>query len=129
MTKNAGEVEFYRDAGVTVTSARFATNGQTIAMSGVTSVSISKDPIGPWEVGCLLTGLPFLWWGLTSADARNVVWLGLGLVGFAVWLLSKPVYSLLLTSNSGRRKMLKTKDRARLRKIAAAVEEAIVYRG
>lgn len=129
MTKKTGEVEFYRDAGVTVTSARFSTNGQTIAMSGVTSVSIHKDPVGPIEVGCLITGLPLLYWGFTSPDARSVLLLGFALVGFAAWIIGKPIYSLVLTSNSGRKKMLKTKNKERLVKIAAAVEDAVIYRG
>ena len=120
------ERNFFNEGGVSVTNARFIAQGQTYAMSGVTSVkTFRKDPsrVGPIILG--VVGLACLAGG-GSASAFGIV---LILVAGALFVLMKPEFSVLLSSASGEAKALSSKDGDFIGKVVSALNDAIVHRG
>lgn len=121
---NPTEQQFYQDAGVQVTNARFITSGQTIAMSGVTAVSTHKDALPKGAGVILLLALATL----IFAKGVEVKVLAVFILIPIIWLTLNPVYSLLLTSSSGNKRMLGDRKKDRIFKIAEAVNQVIIHR-
>jgi hypothetical protein len=120
------ETTFLAGNDVSVTNARFIAQGQTYAMSGITSVqSFRQDPSrkGP-IILAIVGGLALLGGGTSS-----VVGLLLMAGAAAWWLTTKPEYSVLLNSASGEAKALASKDGQFIAKVVNALNEAIVHRG
>ena len=117
------EKVFFDHADVKVTSARFVNAGQTSAMSNVTSVKAFEEKANR------LGGIVLLVVGFVMAV--NVPILGLLVAAVAGGYLyhQKPMYHVMLATAGGEVSALKTRERAYLDKIVAAMNEAIVARG
>lgn len=120
------ETTFLSEGGVSVTNARFITQGQTFAMSGVTSVeSFRQDPSRKAPIIMGIIGV------LALAGGGTVTIVGLLLIAGAVamWFLQKPEFQVLLSTASGKAKALSSNDGPFILKVVAAVNDAIVHRG
>ncbi|POR54541.1 hypothetical protein B0G62_102149 [Paraburkholderia eburnea] len=129
------EKVFLQLDNVKVTSARFMVPGQTFAMSGITSVQHWRTP-RKWLFGALLIfmGLPMLLTGVSISRAEGSagpLTLGLILAGLGAYLLwrGRPQSQVRLQSASGEAKAFTSHDDALVRRIVAALSDAIVYRG
>jgi hypothetical protein len=122
----AEEKIFLDEGGVSVSNSRMMYDGQTYAMSGVTSVkSFEKKPsrIGPLVL--IVIGLASL------AGGKNAIIVALLLLagGIFWWIKQKAEYSVLLTSASGETKAYASSDKGFVNKIIDAINNAIVHRG
>lgn len=122
----ADEQVFLNENGVSVSNSRMMYEGQTHAMSGITSVkSFEKKPSRTGPIILIVIGVLLLAAG-KSAIIGALFFLG---GGIAWWVSQKADYSVLLTSASGEAKAYSSKDGEFVRKIVNAVNEAIVHRG
>lgn len=137
-SSNAGSAaeKTFLDAGnVKVTSARLVVPGQTFAMSGVTSVKHWRTP-RKWLLGTLLLviGLPMFFSGINmggaSGSAGPIV-IGLIIAGLGARVLwrGRPQSQVRLSSASGETKAFTSHDDDLVRRVVAAVSDAIIYRG
>ena len=125
---------FNNNAGVSVTNARFIVNGQTYAMSGVTSVKrfVKKPSIVRMVLAILLMALGglaaigTLVSGEVSSIVAPVVMLAIGVV---LWLINKKQYIVLLNTSSGESQALETKDSTLVDSVVEALNTAIIERG
>ena len=120
------EQVFLDDRGVSVSNSRMMYEGQTYAMSGITSVkSYEKKPSRILPIILIIIGL------IAMAAGKGAIIVGLLFVagGIVAWALMKPDYSVVLTSSSGETKAYTSKDKGFVLKIISAVNEAIVHRG
>lgn len=116
------EKTFFQDAGATVTNARFMTNGQTHAMSGITSVQeVTNEPMHGWPILLGAIGL--------VVCATNVA-MGIAILIGAVfwWYSQKATYTVTIRTSAGELKALTDTDGVRVQRIVQALNEAIVYR-
>jgi hypothetical protein len=119
------------ERGVTVTSARFISGGQTHAMNGITSVkSAVEHPPKLWPMVTILVGALGMISALSESSmggaAVMLAILGVGIL----WLLSKkPTYIVKLTSASGETKAYLSPDDKFVGRIVNAINDAIVHRG
>lgn len=117
------EQEFFNQGSVRVTSARFMVNGQTYAMTGVTSVKRGKkDPARGWPIFLLLLGC-----GLFFAKPI----FGVALVaGSALWLFTQSTeHTVMLSSASGEAEALTSTREGYINEIIEALNQAIIHRG
>ena len=117
------EKTFFEYDGVKVTSARFVVDGQTFAMSNVTSVKAIEEK--PSRIGGLLialVGIGFM--------TQSLV-LGIVVLGLALWYLSKQrsKFHIMLRTSGGETKALTTEQRDYADKVIGALSDAIVHRG
>ena len=120
------EKSFFNEGDVSVSNARFIAQGQTYAMSGVTSVkSFRQDPS---RKGPIIMGIIGV---LALAGGGTVTIVGLALIAGAVamWFLQKPEFSVLLSTASGEAKALTSKDSEFISKVVGSLNNAIVHRG
>ncbi|TLU87604.1 MAG: QacE [Chlorobium sp.] len=128
----AEEKSFFNEGGVSVTNARFMAQGQTYAMSGITSVkSFREDPShkGPIILGII--GVLGTLGAFSSNSVGNGIVMTLLFIGGAVawWMYQKPAFSVLLNSASGEAKALTSKDGQFISHVVNALNDAIVHRG
>lgn len=112
--------------GITVTNARFITPGQTYAMSGVTSVKkLKKDPSRKPPIILGLFGL------IAMAAGETGILVGILCIAGAVawWMLSRPEFTVFLSSASGEAEAFSSNDGAFIARIVDALNDAIVARG
>lgn len=117
------EQTFFDEGGVTVTNARFIVPSQTYAMSGVTSVkSLRRNPSRKGSIVLIVLGLLAMW-----ID----IFVGLLIIGGGViwWVVSKPLYAIVLSSASGEAEVFSSMDATFISRIVNALNEAIVARG
>lgn len=117
------EKTFFEYDGVKVTNARFIVDGQTFAMSNVTSVKpIAVPPNRLW--GCVLLLL-----GLTGLMSNP--FFGVPVTGVAIYVIykQKKTYHIMLRTSGGETKALTTQQKEYLDKVVSALNEAIVHRG
>ncbi|MBX3585088.1 MAG: hypothetical protein KF796_00480 [Ramlibacter sp.] len=117
------EKTFFEYEGVKVTNARFIVDGQTFAMSNVTSVNPLTDPPKRfWGIVCLLIGI---------AAAMENAFFGIPVIALSIYFLykQKPVYHVMLRTSAGETKALTTHQKEYLGKVVAALNDAIVHRG
>ncbi|MGB5158067.1 MAG: DUF6232 family protein [Desulfobacterales bacterium] len=122
----AEEQIFLNENGVSVSNSRMMYEGQTHAMSGITSVkSFENKPSRKGPIILIVIGI------LALAGGKNTIIGALIFLGggIAWWIAQKAEYSVLLTSASGEAKAYTSKDGDFVRKIVNAVNEAIVHRG
>lgn len=109
---------FFQQDNIVVTNTRFSVDGQTYAMSGITSVKSKAEVVPMWaKVILFLLGLiliPLYGFGL--------------LVIIGIFFL-KSRYSVMLSSASGETKALQSKDKALIDNIINALNQAIISRG
>lgn len=125
---NEEEKTFLNTEAAKVTSARVVIGNQTFAMAGITSVEVKHEEdrpaLWPGFVGILL--------GLLMTAASVVA--GLLLIGGAVYGLVragnvKSTYHLVIRAAGGEINALTSADSAVVETIAAAITDAMVYRG
>ena len=117
---------FLETGDVKVTTARFISQGQTYAMSQITSVKASKKT--PSRVGPIL----FILVGIIFQIFSSTVAFGaLALIGGGIaWLiLQKPSYVIILNSASGETEALLSKDGTYIKNVVDAINNAIIERG
>ena len=117
------EKTFFEYESVKITNARFVVDGQTFAMSNVTSVNPLEQP--PKR----LIGIVLLVVGLFALFEN--AFFGVPVIAVALYYLYKQraVYHVMLRTSGGETKALTTYQRDYLDKVIAALNEAIVYRG
>lgn len=121
------ETPFLELNGLTVTNSRFVVNGQTYAMSNVTSVKQGMTPaskVGP--IVLIVIGIIFLMGGDTGA-----VIIGLAAIGGGIfwWTKAKPTFSVMLSTSAGEAQALASTDRAYIDSVISALNQAIIHRG
>lgn len=117
------EKTFFEYEGVKVTNARFIVDGQTFAMSNVTSVSpITESPKRLWGIFFLVIGLVAL--------TQNPFF-GVPVIAISIYFLYKQraVYHVMLRTSGGETKALTTHQKEYLNKVIGALNAAIVHRG
>jgi uncharacterized oligopeptide transporter (OPT) family protein len=115
---------------VTVTSARFVVEGTTYAIAGVTSVGFQEDSTKRGVLVCFtvilaLIGFAFLAVGMYYQSV--IILLFAAVFGWLAWMV-KPDYSVILTTAAGEIRAITSKDRAFIRRIVNALNDAIVLR-
>jgi hypothetical protein len=119
------EVVFYQDQQVTVTQARFISQGKTYAMSNISSVSLYEIKRSRGlEVLMIIAGLSML-----AVDGARMFGLVTLMIAIALFFLLKNSYSVRIQSTSGEADGLISKDSEYVNKIVSAVNEAIIFRG
>lgn len=120
------EEKMFLEAGnVSVSNSRFIVNGQTYAMSNVTSVKTgvqeAKKGAG---IFIILVGL-FVFFGVPS-----ILWGSVIIVfGVLAYMGAKNKYSVVLSTSSGENQALTSEDKSYIEKVVAALNESIVSRG
>ncbi len=117
------EKTFFEYDGVKVTNARFVVDGQTFAMSNVTSVNpVTVPPNRLWGYVLLLLGLA----GLMANP-----FFGVPVTAIAIYVIykQKRTYHVMLRTSGGETKALTTQQKEYLDKVVAALNDAIVHRG
>lgn len=117
---------FFSQGNVSVSNSRFIVNGQTYAMSNVTSVKSGVTP--PERGGAVLLVLV----GLACLLGSGWVFIG-GLVsiaiGIMVWIGGKATYSVILNTSSGENQALSSDDEEYINSVISSLNNAIVSRG
>ncbi len=117
------ERTFFEYEGVKVTNARFVVDGQTFAMSNVTSVNpITEPPKRLWGILILMVGV---------ASLFENPFFGVPVVAIAAYFLFKQraVYHVMLRTSGGETKALTTHQKNHLDRVVSALNDAIVHRG
>jgi len=124
-TSVAAETVFFDRGGITITQTRIITQGETYALSGVTSARAVEDP--PKRALAIIIAVVI---SLIVA-AANVVMGVLVLAGaiVAILLLMKPVYEINLATAGGESVAFKSPDKALVWEAYQAIQQAIVARG
>jgi hypothetical protein len=117
------ETTFFEHDGVRITNTRFVVDGQTFAMSNITSVKpVEKRPSRVLPIVLIVLGaLP--------AVAGAYFGLVLSAIGVAWLALQKTVYHVMLHTAGGETSALKTYQEDYLQSVVAALNDAIVHRG
>jgi hypothetical protein len=117
------EKTFFDYDGVRVTSTRFIVDGQTYAMSNVTSVSAEVQTPNRIIPALLILG------GLVLALSRIYAGLLLPIIGIIWWKLQKTIYHVTLHTAGIETSALQTHQKEYLQRVVRALNDAIVYRG
>lgn len=117
---------FLNEGSVSVSNSRFIVDGQTYAMSNVTSVKPGFIDIKRGEtvfVGAI---------GLACLFGSGIIFL-IGLVfiaAAAIYLMvSKPQFTVVLNTSSGETQALASEDKEYIERVLGALNKAIVIRG
>jgi hypothetical protein len=133
-TQTVSEQVLLDESGVFVSNFRLVSNGQTFAMSGITSVrTIVKKPskVGPlvaMALGATMVILPRVEPILSSGDAELIFGVGLFFLGLLILFIPKG-RAVLIHSSSGETQTFPSKDKALIQKIVDALNQAIIIRG
>ena len=120
------EKVFFNARNVNVTNARFIAQGQTYAMSGITSIkSYQQDPSRVSPIVVFLIG------GVFAIAGGVATFIGLGIIALAIvmWASQKKTFSVLLNTASGESEALTSDDSRFISQVVEALNEAIIYRG
>jgi type IV secretory pathway VirB2 component (pilin) len=119
------EKMFYETSNVSVSNSRFIVDGQTYAMSNVTSVKtgLEKAKKGAGIIIAIiglviLFGVPSYLWGIIIT-----------IVGVLAFLAAKDKYSVILSTSAGENQALISEDKSYIESVVAALNESIVSRG
>ncbi|MEZ4754899.1 MAG: DUF6232 family protein [Bdellovibrionota bacterium] len=120
------EDELLKEGGVRVTNLRVINDGQTFAISGVTSVRNEEvKPNYSTPLGLLLIGLLF---GLINSWS-NLLAILFTLIGIIGFIINKTEYAVTLTTASGETRAIKSIKKEFIDRIVEAINKAIVLRG
>ncbi|GAA5646050.1 MULTISPECIES: DUF6232 family protein [Vibrio] len=119
------EKMFLEAGDVSVSNSRFIVNGQTYAMSNVTSVKTGIEKANK-GVGIIITLI-----GLITLFAIKSIGWGILIVavGVLAFMGAKDKYSVILSTSSGESKALTSDKRNHIEDIVSALNESIVSRG
>ncbi|HWU66565.1 MAG TPA: DUF6232 family protein [Methylophilus sp.] len=120
------ETNFFSQDNVSVSNSRFIVNGQTYAMSNVTSVKSGVTP--PNRGAAILLILVGLLCFLGSGTAY-IIGFGLIFAGAIAWSNAKAQYSVILNTSAGENQALTSEDSLYIEKVIHALNAAIVSRG
>lgn len=120
------ETNFFNQDNVSVSNSRFIVNGQTYAMSNVTSVKSGVTP--PNRGVAVLLILIGLICFLGSGTAY-IIGIGLIFAGVIAWSSAKAEYSVILNTSAGENQALTSEDNLYIEKVIHALNTAIVSRG
>jgi len=117
---------FLNKGNVKVTNSRFIVNGQTYAMSNVTSVKTGV--IKANRSSAVVIGLVGL---LCLLGGGWVTFAGVVLLGFAyfVFISCKDQYSVILNTSAGENQALVSEDKNYIGQVISSLNDAIVSRG
>lgn len=117
---------FFEHDGVKITNARFVVDGQTYAMSNITSVKTGSE--GPPQTGPAILFLVGLF--VAPHTALSAV-IGIALIALAIYwgYQQKPTYHVVLMTSGGEAKALKTREKPYVEQVVSALNDAIVSRG
>ncbi len=117
---------FFSQNEVSVSNSRFIVDGQTYAMSNVTSV---KSGVTPPELAGFVVIIVI---GLACLFGSGWVFVG-GLVAIALgvsgWIGSNATYSVILNTSSGENQALVSEDEEYIKQVISSLNDAIVSRG
>ena len=117
---------FFNQGNVSVSNSRFVVDGQTYAMSNVTSVKSGTTP--PSRGVAVLMALI----GLVCLLGSGGVFIA-GLVAIAiavlVWIGNKAKHSVILNTSSGENQALVSEDKSYIINVVSSLNEAIISRG
>ena len=121
------ETVFFDENNVKVTNARFIANGQTYAMSGVTSV---RSTMAPAEIKGYLVGIGVGLLLLIALDGAAKL-IGIVVAGLAGWMLmnAKSTHWVTLVTAAAESRALESQDESFINKVVEALNDAIVHRG
>ncbi len=120
------ETTFYRDDGAVVTNARFMANGETHALSGITSISrYIHEPSRGVPAILALVGFGMFF---TQSLQGIVVALIFIAVAVMVWVRQKPIHTVAIRTAAGELRVLEDQNGERVGKIIDALNAAIVHR-
>lgn len=117
------ETTFFEHEGVRVTNSRFIVDGQTFAMTNITSVKpLEQKPNRVLPIILIVIGI---------IPALNDAYGGLVLTLIGViWLaMQKTTYHVMLHTAGGETSALKTFQKEYLQRVVTALNNAIVHRG
>lgn len=117
---------FFNQVNVSVSNSRFIVNGQTYAMSNVTSVKSGvTEPQRGGSILLIIIGL------LCLFGSGWVFGLGCILIvlGIAAWLGEKTKYSVILNTSAGENQALVSEEKTYIESVIAALNDVIVSRG
>ncbi|HTA27426.1 MAG TPA: DUF6232 family protein [Bacteroidia bacterium] len=124
------EANYYSLDGVKITNTRFIVENTTYSVNGITSVRtsiISPNKTGP--IFAIVFGAILALLGYNSSSNITTIGIILAIIGI-VWLLSlKTWYDLRISTAAGETDAVTSKDEDYIRKIATALNQAIIYRG
>lgn len=138
MNDNLTEQTVFDEGGVKITNLRAVIGAKTYSMSNITSVSLARqEPSGCLTFGLIVGGIFVAlfsaymifnepkgdWWGWLVGSILAIS------LGFFLRKSSRPIFIVQIGSASGEMKALTSYDEAYIRKIVAAMNEAIVRRG
>jgi hypothetical protein len=117
------EQTFFEYENVKITNARFIVDGQTFAMSNVTSVAPLKQPPKRFWLALLLV--------IGIASLLSNPFFGIPIIAIAAYMLykQKTMYHVMLRTSGGETKALSTDQKVYLNKVVEALNNAIVHRG
>lgn len=121
------ETVFFNEGNVSVSNSRFIVNGQTYAMSSVTSVKKGETPPDK-TMEIIFVILCVLIIAFASAAWK------IGALVVGAYLINlirnkKTIYSVVLNVSSGEMQALQSHDKAFIERIIEALNQAIVSRG
>ena len=121
------EQVFFDQDGVSVSNARFIVNGQTYAMSAVTSVKQTVKE--PSRVGVVIVAVV----GLLICLIGNAAAIVIGLFTFALAIFvgatQKSEYIVVLSTSSGESQALTSDDSSYVESVVSALNQSIIHRG
>lgn len=125
----AAEITYYTNDRVTVTNARFMVDGETHAISGITSVKLGvKKPNRILPAALIIFELLALTSGKNLATLSIWHWLIILLPGLIWVCLQRTHYTVTLASASGEHRALKSKVKPFVSEVVEAINQAIVRR-
>ncbi|QDE32378.1 DUF6232 family protein [Shewanella polaris] len=117
---------FLNKGNVSVSNSRFIVDGQTYAISNVTSVKSGEIP-GSYSGAIILMIIALCFF----AGGVFMKLLGTILLMFAIYVLTniKSTYTVILNTSAGENKALSSQDKTHVESIVTALNDAIVSRG
>ncbi len=117
------EKVFFELNQVRVTNTRFQVDGQTYAVSNITSVKPIHEPPGRiWPVLLALFGLLPTYAGIFTG-------IPFAFIAAAWWYFQSHTYFVLLHTSGGETRALKSHKKDFVDQVVAAINDAIVHRG
>lgn len=120
------EKVFFQQGNVSVSNSRFIVDGQTYAMSNVTSVKSGiTEPERGGTIILAIVGLICLF-GSKWAVIAGIIIIAIAILA---WNSNKKKYSVILNTSSGENQALISEDKSYIAKVISSLNEAIVSRG
>ena len=126
----AEEVTFFQQGNATVTSARVILNGTTYALRNVTSVQMrSRGPKLMWPI--LIAAVSALVAVSTLVNGKfDVFAVAAAICAFFIWMIvsAKTTYVVGMATAGGEVDALSSTDKASIKPIVAAINDAMVHK-